>query len=165
MTPGQGERLLSGRSLALALAAIGLLAFVLPPVLARQIQARRVARATAQVRDVARALAHAGIERVSARPELTDIGVLHGPGDPPTGAHDRTWITARTAALQSYLDLAPATVTSDPWLRALQINIGAVRSGGHLFVLSAGPNGIIDTSFAAAPSAGPGGDDVLAPLP
>ena len=74
-------------------------------------------------------------------------------------------ITARQAPLQSYFSLPADAVTADPWLRALQINIGAQQKGGQVWVLSAGPNGIIETPFASAPSAPPSGDDVAAPLP
>jgi len=90
--------------------------------------------------------------------------VLTGPGDPVLEASDRTWTTARQAPLQSYVALPVETVAPDPWLRALQINVGAGRQGGRLWVLSAGPNGIIDTPFGAA-AAAPSGDDVAAPLP
>ncbi len=163
MTPGRADAVLSGRRLALALVTIGLLAFVFPPLAARQVQTRRVARATAQVEDTARAAARAGVAGLLTNPSLNDIGVLSGPGDPPARADDGAWDAARHAALPSYLELNPPPIP-DPWLRALQVNIGAARTGGRIVVLSAGPNGIIETPFAA-PGPGALGDDILAPLP
>lgn len=163
MTPGRADAVLSGRRLALALVAIGLLAFVFPPLAARQVQARRVARAIAQVEDTARAAARAGVTDLLANPALHDIGVLSGPGDPPTGADDGAWEAARHGALPSYLELNPPP-DPDPWLRALQVNIGAARTGGRVVVISAGPNGIIETPFAS-PGLAARGDDILAPLP
>jgi hypothetical protein len=100
---------------------------------------------------------------MAAALQAQDIAVLTGPGDPVLEATDRTWISARQAPLQSYVALPVETVMPDPWLRALQVNVGAGRQGGRVWVLSAGPNGIIDTPFAAA--AAPSGDDVAAPLP
>jgi hypothetical protein len=55
-------------------------------------------------------------------------------------------------------------ITADPWLRALQINIGAKRDGRTVWVLSAGPNGIIETPFDNN-STSPAGDDVAMALP
>jgi hypothetical protein len=163
VTPGRADVVLSGRRLALALVAIGLLAFVLPPLAAREVQTRRVARATAQVEETARAIARAGVAGLLANPALNDIGVLSGPGDPPTRATDGAWEAARHAELHSYLDPTPPP-GPDPWLRALQVNIGAARAGGGIVVLSAGPDGIIETPFAA-PGPAALGDDILAPLP
>lgn len=164
MTPGRADAVLSGRRLALALVAIGLLAFVFPPFAARQIQTRRVARATAQVEETARAAARAGMTGLLANPTLSDIGVLSGPGDSPTRADDRAWDAARHAALLSYLELIPPP-GPDPWLRALQVNIGAARTGSRIVVLSAGPDGIIETPFASPGTVAAVGDDILAPLP
>jgi len=162
-TPERGEFFQSVRGLTLALATIALLAFVLPSVLAARLQQARVSRAEAQVHAVADRLAAAGLAAITTTLQVQNIAVLTGPGDPVLEAADRLWITSRQAPLQSYVSLPPDAVTSDPWLRALQINIGARRHGGHVWVLSAGPNGIIDTPFDSGAS--PSGDDVAASLP
>lgn len=164
-TPERGDFFQSVGGLALALTTIALLAFVLPSVLAARLQQARVSRADAQVRAVADRLRTVGIAAMIPKLEAQDIAVLTGPGDPIVESRDRAWIAARQAPLQSYVALPPDAVTPDPWLRALQINIGARRQGGHVWVLSAGPNGIIDTPFDGAGSAAPSGDDVAAELP
>jgi hypothetical protein len=164
-TPERGDFFQSVKGLALALTTIALLAFVLPSVLAARLQQARVSRAEAQVRAVAGRLTAAGLPAMAAALQAQDIAVLTGPGDPVLEATDRAWITSRQVPLQSYVTLPAEAVAPDPWLRALQINVGAGRQGGRVWVLSAGPNGIIDTPFAAAGSAGPSGDDVAAPLP
>jgi type II secretory pathway pseudopilin PulG len=164
-TPERADFFLSVRGLALALTTIALLAFVLPSVLASRLQQARVSRADAQVRAIADRLRALGISTIIPTLEAQDIAVLTGPGDPILESTDRTWIDARQAPLQSYIALPADAVTPDPWLRALQINIGARRQGGHVWVLSAGPNGIIETPFSATGSAAPAGDDVVALLP
>jgi hypothetical protein len=164
-TADREDFFLSGLGLTLALVVITVFAFVLPPVLALQLHHRREARAVAQVQEVAIALGQGAGAHLAADPQLREIGVLNGPGDVVTDALDRTWITARAASLEPYVNLPAEGLTPDPWLRALQVNIGAARAGGRLWVLSAGPNGIIDTPFVSTGNAVPGGDDIAVPLP
>jgi hypothetical protein len=161
-TPERGDFFQSVRGLVLALTTIALLAFVLPSVLAARLQQARVSRADAQVRALADRLQAAGFSKVIQTLQSQDIGVLTSLGDPILESTDRSWIAARQAPLQSYLPLPADAVNPDPWLRALQVNVGARQKGSRVWVLSAGPNGIIDTPFEAA---GPAGDDVAAPLP
>jgi hypothetical protein len=163
--PERGDFFQSVRGLALALTTIALLAFVLPSVVAARLHRGRISRADIEVRAVAERLTAAGIASIAATLQAQDIAVLTGPGDPILESSDRTWIVARQAPLQSYFALPVDAVAPDPWLRALQINIGARRNGGRVWVLSAGPNGIIDTPFAALNASVPSGDDVAAPLP
>ena len=156
---------LSGWGLTLALVTIAVLAFVLPPGIARWLQQARVARATAQLDALALALTSAGVATLSANPQLRDIGVLSGPGDAITDARDRQWMLARAAPLQSYVDLPATVLTPDPWLRALLMNVGASRAGGQMWILSSGPNGIIETPFVSPPPGALGGDDLAVRLP
>ena len=162
-TSERGDFFQSVRGLVLALTTIALLAFVLPSVVAARLQQNRVSRAQAQVHAVADRLGTAGLKAAMATLLAQDIGVLTGPGDQILESTDRTWLVARQAPLQSYVTLPSDAVTPDPWLRALQINVGAHRQGGRVWILSAGPNGIIETPFGGADI--PGGDDVAAPLP
>jgi type II secretory pathway pseudopilin PulG len=164
-TPERAGFFQSVRGLALALTTIALLAFVLPSVLAARLQQARVSRAEAQVRTVADRLRALGISALIPTLEAQDISLLTGPGDPILESTDRAWLAARQAPLQSYVALPADAVAPDPWLRALQINIGARRQGGPVWVLSAGPNGIIETPFGAVGTAAPSGDDVAALLP
>jgi hypothetical protein len=159
------DGVLSGWSLTLALVAIAFLAFVLPPGIARWLQQTRIARAVAQLDALALALTHAGASGFSTNPHLREIGVLSGPGDAVTEARDRDWIVARAAPLQSYVELPATALAPDPWLRALLINVGAPRAGGQMWVLSAGPNGIVETPFVSPPPGAPGGDDIAVRLP
>ena len=156
---------LSGWGLALSLVTIAVLAFVLPPGIARRLQQTRIARATAQLDAVALALTSAGVASLPMNPQLHDIGVLSGPGDAITDARDRGWLLARAAPLQSYVDLPATVLAPDPWLRGLVMNVGAPRPGGQMWILSAGPNGIIDTPFISPPPRPPGGDDLAVRLP
>lgn len=163
-TTGRGDFFQSVQGLGLTLTTIALLAFVLPSVLAARLQQRRVSRAEAQVRAVAERLRAADISTIIPTLQAQGIEVLTGPGDAVLESTDRTWTAARQAPLQSYLTLPPEALAADPWLRALQINIGARRRGKTVWVLSAGPNGIIDTPFEVTGTA-PSGDDVAVPLP
>lgn len=55
-----------------------------------------------------------------------------------------------------------AGISADPWGRRYAINVGSrTARGAKLMVLSAGPNGIVETPFARAGFA-PGGDDIIA---
>lgn len=51
----------------------------------------------------------------------------------------------------------PIGLTPDPWLRSIEVNIGARRADNIVWILSAGPNGIVETSFGGGPVIG---DDV-----
>jgi type II secretory pathway pseudopilin PulG len=164
-TPNRDDFFQSVRGLTLALATIALLAFIFPSAVAARLQRARVSRAEAQVQAVADRLHAAGLEAMAATLKAQGIAVLTGPGDPIVEATDRAWITSRQAPLQSYLALPVDAVTPDPWLRALQIDVGAREHGGRVWVLSAGPNGIIETPFDVAASNGPSGDDVAAIVP
>lgn len=55
-----------------------------------------------------------------------------------------------------YLDSA---LRADPWGRRYAVNAQAARSGERVIVLSAGPNGVIETSFNGITA---GGDDITA---
>jgi type II secretory pathway pseudopilin PulG len=163
-TSGRGDFFQSVRGLALALTALALLAFVLPSWLAARLQRGRVARADAQVRTVAARLAASGLADIRRTAAAQNVAVLTGPGDPVLDAADQRWRSARQAPLQSYVRLPAEAVTPDPWLRALQIEVGGPAAGSTVWVLSAGPNGIIDTPFDPADGTIPSGDDVAAPV-
>lgn len=155
----------SGRGLTAALAIIALLAFVLPSVLASRLQQSRLSRARQQVSILAQTLAGAGLDQLTAKFKTDDIGVLSGAGDPIVRANDSKWLTARLAPLASYVTLSTEAVDPDPWLRAIVINVGAWHTGGTVWVLSAGPDGIVETPFTLPSGSGAVGDDIAAPLP
>jgi general secretion pathway protein G len=67
--------------------------------------------------------------------------------------------TGRNAWHGPYLDTAPV----DPWGTPYMINIAATDSTStshKALVISAGPNGVMDTAFATTRTALPGGDDI-----
>lgn len=158
----RAETLLSARVLAFALIVIGVLAFIFPPTVASWIQQRRVTRAVTQVQALAQAIAADAASKLSTRPELVDVELLIGPGDAVIEAGDRAWIDSRAAPLRASVAAPDTILAPDPWLRALLVNIGARKRGGPIWVLSAGPNGIVETPFL---SSAPAGDDVAVRVP
>ncbi len=120
------------------------------------------------------------------------LDLLVGPGDTPrfAGAAVAGWASGRVDTLRNQLvDDGPhyaAVATdeasargwrgpylarppgADPWQNRYMVNVGAVVASGvgtvgdALFVLSAGPNGIVETPYAMPGSdLRPGGDDVV----
>ncbi len=90
------------------------------------------------------------------------VDVLCGPGRlplAPTPAAER-WVIAPRAALAHVVG-DRHVLSADPWGNCYMANLAAIAAGesATLWVLSAGPNGIIDTPFATA-SETPAGDDV-----
>jgi len=144
------------------------LSLVVPPALATFVADSRVARARADLAEVAAAISAAGVGAGEASPAV----VLAGPGRLPktSDATTRGWLSASRGSL---------TAQPDPWGNAYLVRTrgsdtdsrsGAAASddrGSRLLVvvLSAGPNGVIETAFDQ-PSGGfrAGGDDVGTPL-
>lgn len=120
---------------------------VLPPAAAWTVNRRRIDRSRADAATIA-SLVETRIGRDAAL--STTQGVLSGPGRMPlagTRAAD-AWLTAPRRSLATLVGDA-AVLPTDPWGNAYVVS--AAR------VLSAGPNGLIDTPF---PSTGAAGDDV-----
>jgi type II secretory pathway pseudopilin PulG len=148
----------NGRQLAAALVVIALLAFVLPPLAAYRVNQERIARAHEDARRIADAVAvslgpTAAGESLS-RPALE---VLAGTGEAPRHAGPDAW-PERLAA-------APAVVSPDPWGNQYLIVVSAERGDG-VVVLSAGPNGVVETPFETAVGGlrdpvTPAGDDIM----
>lgn len=145
---------MNGRQLGGALAVIALLTLVLPPLAAYRVNRARIDRAHEDVQRIADDVAKnrgpvAEGGAVSQRPE-----VLAGTGEVPRHAGPDAWPERRTAT--------PAVVSPDPWGNQYLI---VVSAGQGVVVLSAGANGIVETSFDAAmktlqePTA-TGGDDI-----
>jgi hypothetical protein len=152
----------SGRQLAGALAAIALLAGVLPPFAARQVHQRRLAHAQADVRRIADLLAAgdgAEMTAAGAGPAGQPV-LLLGPGEAPKFSPDTHWPEARNLFDLSRADRdAPLALSPDPWGNALLIVVRAGKDR-RVEVLSAGPNGFVDSRFP--PGGSPTGDDIAA---
>ena len=148
---------MSGRKLAAALAAIALLTFGLPPLAARQVNGRRIDLARQDVQRIAASLADA--RQLALAETIASAGggplVLTGPGAAPAFAPGLGWPAGRMFPWSAL----PDNESRDPWGNHYLIAVGG-GPGGPVVVLSAGPNGTVDTPFASAAS--PRGDDIAA---
>jgi type II secretory pathway pseudopilin PulG len=140
-----------------ALLAIALLAFAVPYGAVRMLLNRRVDAADVSTRAIAARLKAALDAGSAAIPAGTEV--LAGPGDRPLVAGDDRWNSATSIPLARFL---PGTIAPDPWGNAYLVNIAQLKSGGVVWVLSAGPDGIVQTPFLA--SSGPAADDRAAPI-
>jgi len=147
---GGSDRMLTWPRVAGTLAVILVLAFVLPYGAVLTLHERRLSAADEGTRAIA--------ERVSVildRPAPGLPGgteVLAGPGDRPVVLDER-WNSATSVPL-ARLDV---TTPPDPWGNAYLVNVAARTSGGTVWVLSAGPDGVVQTPFVS--SSGPLADD------
>ena len=137
---------LSPKALVAALAAIFVLALVVPPSAATWVHRRRIARAWSEVGIIADRLGACAGE---ARPrEATADWVVTGPGNlPATLAGERALLNAAIRA-----EICGRPLHPDPWGNRYMI--------GPAWVMSAGPNGILETPFPQPVAAEVAGDDV-----
>lgn len=141
MTPGTtSRRPITGRQLVLALTAIVFATAVLPPAAAWTLNARRITATEDRATLVAEQV-RAHVDGAGAGP-----GVVCGPGDMPqarsaTVVHDSWMLDARKEP-----QILGAGTSTDAWGRCFLLNLGAERAGGHVWVLSAGPNGVVETA-------------------
>lgn len=153
---------MSGGRVLGALGVIILATAVIPPFAATTVNRSRVRAASAEVAAIADALDRAGQELRDTAHAAPDADVLCGPGRMPMAespAAER-WAAAPRGALTAVLDNRQA-LSPDPWGNCYAVNLAAILSSGSdvLWVLSAGPNGIIDTPFIGREET-PAGDDV-----
>lgn len=150
---------MTGRRVLATLGCILLATAVLPPAAAWGVNRSRVRFAAVEVVRIAETLR-------GAEPELRDLSrgvkVLYGPGRPPLAPTPaaQPWVTMPRAALVSAVGVR-RTLSPDPWGNCYVVKLAAIAAGepANVWVLSAGPNGIIDTPFVVA-SGTPAGDDV-----
>ncbi len=138
----------TSRVLAL-LAAIAILAIAVPYGAVRSLHQRRLSLADAELD----ALAPAAVRILPGAPA---VNVLLGPGRVPKTT-DNHWLEGPTYPLQSALD--GISVTADPWGNAYVINLGVARRQSILWLMSAGPDGTLQTPFDGS-TGSPLGDDV-----
>lgn len=143
---------LTGAQLATALAAILLLGVVAPAEIATRLHAARIARAESQVRVIAAALDSA---RLASEAAGESGLVFVGPGASPVLPTNSGWSEVRMVGLPAAaLDF---TLSPDPWGNHYVVYPSPRQSGTRsaaamsLWVLSAGPNGIVDTPFQQIP--------------
>ena len=150
---------MSGRPVLGALAVIVLMTAVLPPAAAWTVNRHRVVRAS---RDVSALAARMRALGPQFRPLAADVDVLCGPGRMPVAISVETqpWVNAPHASVAAILD--DDRVPADPWGNCYVVNPAATANDrrGGIWILSAGPNGILETPFSALSAGALGGDDV-----
>jgi len=149
---------MTGRTLLASLVAIVVSTAVLPPAAAWAVNRRRVSRASTDVAALSLRLQgrDADLRRLAVA-----SAVLFGPGAMPVAdsAAAQPWVSSPRARLS--LVVGDDGLAADPWGNCYVVNVAALAAPARatLWLLSAGPNGIIETPFSSA-SGVPGGDDV-----
>jgi type II secretory pathway pseudopilin PulG len=156
MTPVERDRALTLPRVLALLAVIVALALVLPYVAVHTLHVRRVQAAD----DATQLLADRVSEALRAGTSDIPAGtqVLSGPGDRPRSA-DQRWGAVALLPLNRLLTTGPA-VPQDPWGNAYLVKLDT-GGGAPLWVVSAGPDGILQTPFAGSIERA-SGDDRLA---
>jgi hypothetical protein len=155
------EGQMTGRQVLLAVVAIVLATAVLPPAGARWLNASRIT----QTRDRAEWAAQRMRTRFSD-PRLADVidaDIVCGPGRlpdtvpaalasrPELRQTHESWLAGAVVAPDAFGDGMP----TDAWGRCFLMN--RARRGGLAWIVSAGPNGLMETPLGAAAL---GGDDI-----
>jgi type II secretory pathway pseudopilin PulG len=180
MTPSTDTRPAGGGlTLSRLLAAVGsviVLALVVPAAIATRVNQARLQRVAEDEASIARSLeafhrAH-GYWPATDPPADPDggapIDALYGPGRIPLEQGGNDWHQGRLSPLSGCISTG---VGADPWGNHYLVNIRLGRLAGEgargeagskrIWVLSAGPNGIIETPFEQdGGRAAVGGDDV-----
>lgn len=145
------DRSLTMPRLAAALTVIVVLAFVLPYLAVRALLQVRLDRADRQMQTIASDVS----ARLGSSPSAVPGGthVLAGAGLRPI-ATDDVWNTAPAFPLVRVI----GDVDPDPWGNAYFVN---VTDRGRMWIISAGPDGILQTPFA---SPVPLADDRVSPV-
>lgn len=124
---------------------------IIPPASAYVFASWRIRTASTRAETAAGVLA-------SRRAELRQVArgqdSVCGPGRVPAGAGDGlAWVQNPVAAGQSFESIWP----QDPWGRCYLLNVRRLLDGHGGLLISAGPNGTIDTALDAG---APAGDDI-----
>jgi hypothetical protein len=140
-----------GRRVAGLVVLLVLLTAVLPPSAAYSLARWRIARATDRA---AAAAAPLGARRDALRELAGEHAVVCGPGRfPRAEGVGAPWMESPVAAGPSFDDVWP----QDPWGRCYLLNVRGLIEGRGGLLISAGPNGTIDTPVTALV---PSGDDI-----
>ena len=151
------DRSLTWPRVGAAIAVLLVLAFVVPYSAVQALHNKRLRAADEGTRAIADRLKTILDGRPSAIPAGTEV--LAGPGDRPV-VHDERWNSATSVPLARLLPVQSTddpAARPDPWGNAYLVNLAAPASAGTVWVLSAGPDGIVQTPFVS-PNA-PLGDD------
>jgi type II secretory pathway pseudopilin PulG len=145
--------------LAALLAIIFVLAFVLPYGAVTTLHEKRLRAADEGTRAIAERLRVVLDGHPSDIPAGTEV--LAGSGDRPV-VNDARWNSATSVPLARVLPGVEIAARPDPWGNAYLVNIAALQSAGTVWVLSAGPDGIVQTPFVSRRE--PLADDLAAPI-
>ncbi len=134
---------LTGGQLLLALVAAVLVTAVLPPGAAWWLNRHRVQQTMERARVGAEAVrSHADARQL----DRVNAAVVCGPGRiPKAGGASDDWVRETVIAPA----LFGAGMPTDAWGQCFLMNVEAWKSGGHVWILSAGPNGRVDTPLGA----------------
>jgi hypothetical protein len=144
---------LEGANVARMVTLLVALTAVVPPSAAYALARWRVARA--------QSLADAAVTHLAARRAdlVAPDGGLHvtcGPGRRPRASDTgSSWLRETVRASDALSAIWP----QDPWGRCYLLNVRGVHEGSGGLLISAGPNGTIDTPLSAL---APSGDDIAA---
>ena len=127
------------------------LAFALPYTAVTALHKKRLRAADEGTRGIAQRLKMILGDGIPAGTE-----VLAGPGDRPV-VNDERWNSATSVPLARVLPGVDLAAHPDPWGNAYLVNVAAISSAGTVWVLSAGPDGIVQTPFVSGGA--PIGDD------
>jgi general secretion pathway protein G len=157
-------------------AIIAILVGILVPILFKEIDEAKITRASADVKSISTALIvlkkDTGQWPVSTNctPTVTLLYGKSNNGTMPTFSATANWDVSSSNTFDNYFNVDdngcwPSTwkgpymakVTSDPWGRAYVTNATEFLTTGNVWILSAGPNGIVETGRGAMDLSG---DDI-----
>lgn len=156
------DRSLTWPRVSVAIAVLLVLAFVVPYGAVQALHKKRLRAADEGTRAIAERLKTIIAGRPSEIPAGTEV--LAGPGDRPV-VNDERWNSATSVPLARLLPALSSddpAAQPDPWGNAYLVNVAALPSAGTVWVLSAGPDGIVQTPFVS--QGPPLGDDRAARL-
>ena len=145
---------MTGRQIVGVVIAIVFATAVLPPAAAWTVNRRRVARARREVSALALQLQ----ARIDLSRLAIDARVLCGPGEFPSAATSEVqrWLNAPRGSLTAAFP--DVRLSPDPWNNCFVADAAAAGDVSRpVWILSAGPNGAIETPSGATH---PGGDDI-----
>jgi hypothetical protein len=143
----------SGRRVARLVVTMVVLTAVIPPAAAYTLARWRIASAAERAQTAAPLLAERSEE---LRAIAEQQGVVCGPGRLPRAESAALgWIESPVSAGASLAESWP----QDPWGRCYLLDVRGLLAGRGGLLISAGPNGTIDTPLSAR---APAGDDIAA---
>jgi len=152
---------------------IAILASILIPMVLKEIDEARITKAQADERSILTALMifkkDTGKWPSLAEDCTTKVTLLEGRGNPPSNDISFAYDTSVTKSLNDYLQSdngcfnnwkGPymADVAPDPWGRKYYINAGDFDTKKIIWIISAGPNGVLETDPRSTLQ--PVGDDI-----